>query len=176
MTDIKFQPPGSREIPGTKHQARIPVCCARSDRFVVFGSWCLMLLCCNAHAQYAIDWFTIDGGGGTSTGGVYSVSGTIGQPDAGAMSGGNYSIEGGFWGLIAAEQTPGAPLLRIQLTTTNTVTLLWPSPAEGFALEQKGTFANTNWASVAQSPVDDGTNRSVTVPVSIRMFFRLKKQ
>ena len=30
------------------------------------------------HAQsYSIDWFTIDGGGGTSTGGVYSVSGTI---------------------------------------------------------------------------------------------------
>ena len=33
--------------------------------------------------SYQIDWFTIDGGGGTSTGGVYSVSGTIGQPDAG---------------------------------------------------------------------------------------------
>ena len=29
----------------------------------------------------------IDGGGGTSTGGVYSVSGTIGRPDAAAMSG-----------------------------------------------------------------------------------------
>ena len=33
--------------------------------------------------DYAIDWHTIDGGGGTSTGGVYAVSGTIGQPDAG---------------------------------------------------------------------------------------------
>jgi hypothetical protein len=33
----------------------------------------------SASAQsYSIDWFTIDGGGGTSTGGVYSVSGTIG--------------------------------------------------------------------------------------------------
>ena len=38
----------------------------------------------SASAQpYTIDWWTIDGGGGTSTGGVYSVSGTIGQPDAG---------------------------------------------------------------------------------------------
>jgi len=36
-----------------------------------------------AFAQsYAIDWFTIDGGGGTSTGGAYTVSGTVGQPDA----------------------------------------------------------------------------------------------
>ena len=30
--------------------------------------------------SYSIGWFTIDGGG-TSTGGVYSLSGTIGQPD-----------------------------------------------------------------------------------------------
>jgi hypothetical protein len=38
--------------------------------------------------SYSIDWFTIDGGGGTSTGGVYQVSGSIGQPDAGTVSGG----------------------------------------------------------------------------------------
>ena len=38
----------------------------------------------NAAAQsYSIDWHTIDGGRGTSTGGVYAVSGTIGQHDAG---------------------------------------------------------------------------------------------
>jgi hypothetical protein len=49
----------------------------------------ITLLACAAipaavHAQsYFIDWYTIDGGGGTSTGGVYSVSGTIGRPDAG---------------------------------------------------------------------------------------------
>jgi len=33
--------------------------------------------------QCSIDWYKIAGGGGTSTGGVYSASGTIGQPDAG---------------------------------------------------------------------------------------------
>ena len=33
--------------------------------------------------QYWIDWSTLDGGGGTSTGGVYSISSTIGQHDAG---------------------------------------------------------------------------------------------
>jgi len=56
-----------------------------------------------ASAQFSIDWFTFDGGGGTSTGGVYTVSGTIGQPDAGAMSGGSYSLAGGFWGGAAAQ-------------------------------------------------------------------------
>ena len=43
-------------------------------------------LMARAQTNYSIDWYTIDGGG-TSTGGVYSASGTIGQPDAGAMSG-----------------------------------------------------------------------------------------
>ena len=47
--------------------------------------------------SYAVDWYKVAGGGGTSTNGQYSVSGTIGQPDAsGAMTGGNYSLTGGF--------------------------------------------------------------------------------
>src|SRR5947209_1245364 len=93
------------------------------------------LCAATARAQnYSIDWFTIDGGGGTSTGGVYAVSGTIGQPDAGHMSGGNFTIDGGFWGIIAAIQTPGAPLLRVFLTATNTVVVAWPAPSTGFSL------------------------------------------
>ena len=46
---------------------------------------------------YSIDWHTIDSGGGTSTGGGYSLSGTIGQPDAGTLAGGGYTLDGGFW-------------------------------------------------------------------------------
>jgi uncharacterized membrane protein len=49
-------------------------------------------------AGYSLPWWTVDSGGGTSTGGSYSLSGTIGQPDAGTLSGGNYRLEGGFWG------------------------------------------------------------------------------
>ncbi len=49
--------------------------------------------------SYDLSWYTIDGGGATfSTGGGYSLGGTIGQPDAGSMSGGLYTINGGFWG------------------------------------------------------------------------------
>ena len=48
--------------------------------------------------SYDMSWFTIDGGGGTSTGGSYSLSGTIGQHDAGGpLTGGSYSLSGGFW-------------------------------------------------------------------------------
>ncbi len=59
-----------------------------------------------ANAQpYDLSWYTIDGGGGTSTGGVFSLSGTIGQPDAGGpMTGGAYSLTGGFW--VGGSVTP----------------------------------------------------------------------
>jgi len=51
-----------------------------------------------AHAQpFSIDWYTIDGGGGTSSGGSFVLSGTIGQPDAGVLSGGAFTVYGGFW-------------------------------------------------------------------------------
>src|SRR5690349_14300332 len=112
----------------------------------LFGS--VFLSAASAPAQsYSADWSTIDGGGGTSTGGVYQVSGTIGQPDAGpTMSGGNYTLDGGFWSLIAAVQTPGAPLLRVFLTSTNTVIVEWASPATGFNLQQNAALGTTNWS------------------------------
>ena len=57
-----------------------------------------LLITAIAHADdYEIDWYTIDGGGGTSTGGNFELSGTIGQPDAGAMAGADFELAGGFW-------------------------------------------------------------------------------
>lgn len=46
---------------------------------------------------YDLTWSTIDGGGGASIGGDYSLAGTVGQPDAGHMSSGSYEVGGGFW-------------------------------------------------------------------------------
>ena len=47
---------------------------------------------------YDLSWWTVDGGGATfSTGGGYTLGGSVGQPDAGALSGGGYSLLGGFW-------------------------------------------------------------------------------
>ena len=89
-------------------------------------------LCVQAGAQtYSADWHKVAGGGGMSTGGVYSVRGTAGQHDAGGpMIGGAYSIMGGFWALSAV-QTPGAPLLKILLSNTNTAIVSWPAPSAG---------------------------------------------
>lgn len=74
-----------------------------------------------AWGQYTLDWWTVDGGGGRSTAEVFSVTHTIGWADAGAMSGGNFTLHAGLWSVIAAMQTPGAPYLRVFRTTTNTV-------------------------------------------------------
>src|SRR5262245_15979631 len=113
------------------------------ELFVALG---FSIIAASAPGQsYSIDWYTIDAGGGSSTGGVYAVSGTIGQPDAGAMNGGSYSLVGGFWGIIGSIQTPGAPLLTIRLTQTNTVAVSWPSGSAGFALQQATNVAQPIW-------------------------------
>jgi len=45
-----------------------------------------------------LSWWTADGGGQTfSAGGGYSLGGTIGQPDAGLLTGTGYHLDGGFW-------------------------------------------------------------------------------
>jgi hypothetical protein len=128
--------------------------------------------------SYSIDWQTIDGGGGTSTGGVYSVSGTIGQPDAGAtMSGGNFSLDGGFWGVVAAVQTPGAPLLTITLNPQlSTTTISWPSPSTGWRLQENtNSVSSANWND-HPFPQDNGTIKYITVnPPTGNRFYRLQK-
>src|ERR1039458_3046895 len=83
--------------------------------------------------NYSIDWYEIAGGGGTSTGATYQVTGTIGQPDAsGAMTGGSYSLTGGFWSLISVVQTAGAPTSTIT-HSGNTVKVSWPYPSTALA-------------------------------------------
>ena len=125
--------------------------------------------------SYSIDWYKIAGGGGTSAGGVYSVTGTIGQHDAGgAMVGGNFSVTGGFWSLIAV-QTPGAPMLRIFLTTTNTAVVAWPSASAGYTLQSSANLAGTNWSGVTGATnTVGGENQVIISPVSGNRYFRLK--
>ena len=70
-----------------------------------------------ARSGYDLSWWTADGGGETfSTGGNYSLGGTIGQPDAGllrstaprAVAGTGYTLAGGFW-------SGGGQLYRVYL-------------------------------------------------------------
>lgn len=128
-----------------------------------------------AFGQFAMDWSTVDGGGGSSTGGVYSVSGTIGQPDTGSMIGGNFTLQGGFWTGVAVVQTPGAPPLSIQ-ATNQTLVLTWPAPATGYVLQENPSLTTTNWTTVSNAPAVVGGEKRVTIssPLGNR-FYRLNK-
>ena len=131
------------------------------------------LLPLTAFAQpYSIDWFTIDGGGGTSTGGVYSVSGTIGQPDAGGPhTNGVYSLTGGFWALPFAVQTSGAPLLTIVPFGAGQARISWTPNTPGFVLQENTNLNTTNWVN---SP--SGAANPVTVPATLPIkTYRLHK-
>ena|SRR5579859_1072542 len=135
-----------------------------------------LLLTASSLAQsYTITWYKISGGGGASSGGQYTLNGTIGQHDAGGpMTGNVYSLTGGFWALYAI-QSPGAPLLSISKTATNTVLISWPSPSTGFILQQKSSLTTSNWVTAPETPVDNGTNVSVIInPPAGTFFFRLK--
>lgn len=68
---------------------------------------------------YSLNWFKVAGGGGTSSGGVYTMSDTIGQQDAGGtINGGGYSVTFGFWSLLgqatSQEFIPTVPMITTQ--------------------------------------------------------------
>jgi hypothetical protein len=125
-------------------------------------------LCLTAQ-QYTIDWYTIDGGGGTSSGGGYTLSGTIGQPDAGTLSGGNYVLEGGFWGGAFAVQQVGAPTLIIQRVGMQ-VQISWDPNTPGFVLQESLSLSAPSWGNTS------GAFNGMTVPASgPTKFYRLRK-
>ena len=133
----------------------------------------LLAAAISASAQtYSIDWFTIDGGGGTSTGGVYSLSGTIGQPDAGGpMTGGTYSLVGGFWARPFAVQSTDAPLLTITPVGSGQARISWTPATSGFVLQENTNLNTANWVN---SP--SGSSNPVIVPASLPIkAYRLHK-
>ena len=123
--------------------------------------------------SYSIDWHNVAGGGGTSTNGQYSVSGTIGQPDAGgAMIGGNYALTGGFWALISVVQTPGLPNLAIT-HSGNRVILSWPDTGR-YTLWQSSNLAAGSWTASGYSiTTANGTNSVTLMAPGGKLFFRL---
>ena len=93
----------------------------KPTRKILLALAALLLLAGGAvvHAQtgggYDLSWNTVDGGGAMfSTGGSYSLGGAIGQPDAGTLSGGGYTLAGGFWGGAAVQYKVLLPLVLKQ--------------------------------------------------------------
>ena len=116
-----------------------------------------------------IDWFKVSGGGGISSNGPYAVSGTIGQHDAGGtMTGGTFSLTGGFWALFAV-QTPGAPLLTISYSGNQAI-VSWPSSITGWTLQTNSDLSTANWGNYAGAIAQNAVTNSPPVG---HLFFRL---
>src|SRR5271163_4163552 len=108
---------------------------------LLFG---LLLPALSQAQSYSISWYKFAGGGGASAGtngaSVYSLSGTIGQQDAStAMTGGAYSLAGGFWSIISVVQTAGTPNLSIT-EVGNSVIISWPNTGN-YTLQQNSNLA-----------------------------------
>ena len=88
------------------------------------------------------------------------------------MTGGNYSLTGGFWALYSVVQTPGAPTLYIT-RPGNTVTVYWQA-VSGWSLQQNANLALANgWSASGGVTTANGTNYlNLTSPTG-NLFFRL---
>ena len=135
--------------------------------------------------SYSIDWYKIAGGGGPLTGPMigtnnYSITGTIGQPDAsGAMTGpaagtNYYSITGGFWSLINVVQMPGVPKLLIVANGPGSVKVLWPNTGRYTLQQNADVGAPGGWTTSGYSiSTSNGTNSITITPPTGNLYFRL---
>jgi hypothetical protein len=127
--------------------------------------------------QYAINWYKVAGGGGASSNAPFVVHGTIGQHDASEkLTGGAYTLTGGFWAMVAV-QSPGSPLLSIQLSNPTTALVMWPAPAPGFRLQKNADLSTTNWTDVPTNTLTvlNGQNQITVSPIPGNQFYRLIK-
>jgi hypothetical protein len=88
------------------------------------------------------------------------------------MTGGNYSLTGGFWALISVLQTAGAPTLYVS-HSGNTVTVYWQA-VSGWSLQQNGNLATpAGWSANSSWTTSNGTNYLNITNPSSNLFFRL---
>ncbi len=140
------------------------------------GALALLAFALQAQAQqYSNTWYKISGGGGTSTNGQYAIRGTIGQHDAGGpMTGGIYSVTGGFWAIYAL-QTLGLPNLIITVPGPNSVKVSWPNTGS-YTLQTNSNLATPGWLGYGGTiTTANGTNSVTITPPTGNLFFRLSK-
>lgn len=108
---------------------------------------------------------SIDGGGGVSSAGAYTLAGTAGQPDAGTLSGGSYALRGGLWpGLLTRVVIPDGPTLQI-VSSEAVITVSWTPAIAGFVLQEadapEGAWRNA----------PSGSRNPVTLPAAAEVRF-----
>lgn len=129
------------------------------------------------HAESGGPWSitssTLDGGGGSATGGTWKVTGTIGQPDASTQTsiGTDWAVAGGFWpGVVAV---PGGPMLALVPLDANNVSIAWSAAAVGYQLQYSTDLQS--WTVYPRLTISGAANVVWPLRSGPRYFFRLKK-
>lgn len=150
-----------------RFSSRFVVLCALG--FFFFGAG----MSARALDNFSADWFTVDGGGASMSGGVFSLEGTSGQPDAGliTLANGEQLLKGGFWALDFSQLGNVSPTIQIQRTGLSEVTLSWYPDTPGFRLQQSLTLKSDSWTTLSSAPA----NPSVLPLDMDHLFFRLLK-
>ena len=131
----------------------------------------LLLLAASSHAQYTIDWSTMDGGGGSGSAGSFALEGTLGQIDATTGAAGAIGFRGGYWSLVDEP----LPLLRI-FEFAGDIILAWPDPSPGFVLQASPDLVPPGWNDVNIKPeLIDGEKQIIWGPPVGSHFFRLHR-
>lgn len=123
---------------------------------------------------WTITAFTIDSGGGKSSAGAWTLTGTLGQPDASpiAATAGAFAIHGGFWTDAAVIPTAGnGPGLTLTRLDAFNVQLAWPAEAAGYTLQYSNDL--TNWSFLQD--ITAAGSAAWSLNQGPRFFFRLKK-
>jgi len=112
-------------------------------------------------ASYAINWDVIAGGGGHASSGGYAVDGSVGQPAVGPLSGGSYTLVGGFWPGIGAETPTPTPTGTLLPTSTPTAT---PTPTPTTTGSPPPTSTPT--ATLTPTPTATGSPPPTSTPTA----------
>jgi len=155
-------------------------------RFILLAiGACVSLVATSLHAQpFSVTGHIVAGGGGTSSGSGFAISGTIAQAEATPrLQNGCWAIDPGFWGAYAAIQTPAAPSLRIRPISFSTVRVSFTPGCGDWVLQRSSELVveptPTVW--IDDDPgnlvlVGDELVRDFHVPSwGPRLFFRLRK-
>ena len=141
----------------------------------------LVIWTADAQAQtggpFNLNWNTCDGGGGSCNGGTtpagslkFSMTGTVGQPDAGGSIAGTYVQQGGF---IPAFTLPVTPTMSVTHVGSQ-FTFTWPNICTGFVLEGAPTV-NGPWTFLSSGTVVGANWRATVFSPTSPAFFRLRK-
>ena len=88
------------------------------------------------------------------------------------MTGGQYTLVGGFWALPFAIQEPGAPTLAIEPFGSGQARISWSPNTPGFVLQENANLSTDTWVNAPS-----GANNPAIVPATLPLkAYRLRKQ